>query len=267
MRRFAFVLSLHIIGCHEPPPAPVKVVAPARAEPSREQRQPGLAPLDGEPFEHVTFDGGVEAWIAKPLGATSPRPVIVGVHGAGDRADWSCTEWAATTAGQVWVVCPRGVPSPWAGFHSWGSAEMIASRADKVLAHVREKYGAYVANAPLTYGGWSQGATLASAAIALRPGEYGTAIMVEAGYTPLDEHAVMRDLAAGGVTKLVVSCSSLKCRDLSARLERVRSKRITMWKNDVGLRGHWFDQPVFDSLGNVLREVDSSLFEPKVAAQ
>lgn len=159
------------------------------------------------------------------------------------------------------------MPSQWAGFHSWGSAEQIASRAELVLAYVREHYAAYVSNAPLTYGGWSQGATLASAVIASRPGEYGTAIMVEAGYTPLDENAVMRDLVAGGVTRLVVSCSSIKCRDLSARLERVRTKRVTMWKNDVGLRGHWFDQPVSDSLGSVLREVDSSLFEPKVLAR
>jgi poly(3-hydroxybutyrate) depolymerase len=223
-----------------------------------------LAPLAGEQLEQVTFDHGVEAWIAKPIGATEPRPVIVGVHGAGDRADWSCTEWAATTGGQAWVVCPRGVPSQWAGFHSWGSAEQIAARAELVLAHVREKYAAYVSNAPLTYGGWSQGATLASSAIASRPGQYGTAILVEAGYTPLDENVVMRDLASGGVTRLVVSCSSIKCRDLSTRLERVRSKRVAMWKNDVGLRGHWFDQPVFDSLGNVLREVDSSLIEPEV---
>lgn len=270
MRRLSLPLLLALlVGCHEPPPAPA---APTSARPelpraTRRHAPIALSPLGGEPFEHVTFEGGTEAWIAKPVGATTPRPVIVGVHGAGDRADWSCTEWAATTSGQAWVVCPRGVPSQWAGFYSWGSAEQIASRAEAVLAHVREHYGPYVSNAPLTYGGWSQGATLGSSVIASRPGHYGTAILVEAGYTPLDENAIMRDLATGGVSRLIVSCSSVKCRDLTARLEAVRTKRVTMWKNDVGLRGHWFDQPVFDSLGKVMREVDREAAEPKVAVR
>jgi len=189
--RRLLVLALFIAGCHEPPPpAPAAPSAP-RPEPLREAQRHALEPLGGDQLEHVTFEHGIEAWVAKPLGATGPRPVIVGVHGAGDRADWSCTEWAATTAGQVWVVCPRGVPSQWAGYHSWGSAEMIASRAELVLAHVRDRYGAYVSNAPLTYGGWSQGATLGSAVVASRPGQYGTANLVEAGFTAPDQNPVL----------------------------------------------------------------------------
>jgi hypothetical protein len=265
VRRILFFALL--VGCQDPPSRPPAAPRPEPLRGAQRHAPVALAPLGGEPFEHVTFSPGVEAWIAKPIGATTPRPIVVGIHGAGDRADWSCTEWAATTGGQAWVVCPRGVPSQWAGFHSWGSAEQIASRADLVLAHVREQYGAYVANAPLTYGGWSQGATLASSVIASRPGEYGTAILVEAGYTPLDENAVVSGLLAGGVSKLVVSCSSMQCRDLSARLARVRPRRLTMRTNDVGLRGHWFDQRVFDSLGKVLRDLDSEEAEPKVAAQ
>jgi hypothetical protein len=42
----------------------------------------------------------------------------------------------------------------------------------------------------------------------------------------------------------------------------VRTKRIGMWTNDVGLRGHRFDQPVFDSLGKVMREVDPRAWTP-----
>jgi hypothetical protein len=265
--RRILLFALLLAGCQDPPSRPPSSPRPEHLRGAQRHAPVELSPLAGEQLEHVIFAPGVEAWIAKPLGATTPRPIIVGVHGAGDRADWSCTEWAATTAGEAWVVCPRGVPSQWAGFHSWGSAEQIASRTELVLAHVRDHYGAYVSNAPLTYGGWSQGATLASSVIASRPGEYGTAILVEAGYTPLDEHAVVRDLLAGGVSKLVVSCSSMQCRDLSARIARARPKRLAMWTNDVGLRGHWFDQPVFDSLGKVLREVDSSEAEPKVAVR
>ena len=59
----------------------------------------------------------------------------------------------------------------------------------------------------------------------------------------------------------------MQCRGLSARLDRVRTKAVTMWTNDVGLRGHWFDQPVFDSLGKVMREVDSGAAEHNLAAR
>jgi len=262
--RRALVLAFVLAGCaasssvsHEP--------RRERPEPIRESHRAApveLAAIDGDPIEPL--EGG---FVSKPTGARTPRRVIVGVHGAGDRADWSCAEWRATTNGEAWVVCPKGVPSQWAGFDSWGSAEQIASRADRLVAALRERWGPWVSDETLTYGGWAQGATLASTAIASRPGVYGTAILVEAGYTPLDEHAVVRDLIAGGVKRLVVSCSSMQCRDLTQRLDRVRTKRLPMWTNDVGLRGHWFDQPVFDSLGKVMRDLDSPEPAPNFAGQ
>jgi hypothetical protein len=267
VRHGFIVLALFVAGCQEPPSQPPATPRPELERGGQRHAPVTLAPLGGEPLEHVVLEGRIEAWIGRPVGATTPRPIVVGVHGAGDKAEWSCAEWRATTRGEAWVVCPVGVPSKWPGVEAWGSAEQIASRADAGVTFVREQFGPYVANGPMIYGGFSQGATLASSAIASRPGQYGTAILVEAGYTPLDENAVMRDLVAGRVTRLVVSCSSMQCRGLSARLERVRTKAVTMWTNDVGLRGHYFDQPVSDSLGKVMREVDSASAEPKVAAQ
>lgn len=218
-------------------------------------------------MEHLDLDAGREAWIAKPLGASTPRPIVVGAHGARDKAEWSCAEWHATTRGEAWIVCPKGVPSKWAGAEAWGSAEQIAARADAAVAVLRDRYGSYVANGSRTYGGFSQGGTLASSVIVSRPGVYDTAVIVEAGYTPLDEHVVARDLVAGGVTRVIVSCSSVQCRDFSARLADRRPRGLAMWTNDVGLRGHHFDQPVFDSLGKVMRELDGVDRQPNAARQ
>ena len=217
----------------EPPPAPL---APA---------------LEGAPVERLELEGGGQAFVALPLGARDKRAVVVGVHGAGDRADWSCSEWQAVTAGWAFVVCPQGVRHPTApDAFVWGSAESIASRADQAVRALRERYGQWVGEGPLIYGGWSQGATLASQVIASRPGTYDRAVLVEVGHTPLDARQVAASLVAGGVTRAVVSCSSWKCRSFAKDFEAAASRRgLAVRVNDVGLRGHWFDGPVFRTLG------------------
>ena len=210
-----------------------------------------LPPLrDASWVERITLDDGSEAFVAVPLGATQPRPVVVGVHGAGDRPDWSCSEWRATTGGHAWVVCPRGVPSQWKDFWTWGSAESIAKRAEQAMRIVRARFPGYVADGPMVYGGWSQGGTLAATVIAAHPGMFDRAVMLEIGHTPLDATSVVASLKAGGVKRAIVSCSSMPCRELAKNLERAAARAgLPFAVNDVGLRGHWFDAPVFDTLG------------------
>ncbi len=210
-----------------------------------------LAPLEGSWMERMVLDNGEVAYVAVPLGAREKRPIIVGVHGAGDHADWSCSEWHAVVAHWAFVVCPQGVrhPTDKTAF-VWGSAEAIAGQADRAVAAVRAKYTDHVAAGPLTYGGWSQGASLASQVVSSRPGVYDRAVLVEVGHTPLDPAAVAQGLASGGVKRAVISCSSTKCRDFAKGFEPAAKRRsMPAQINDVGNRGHWFDEPVFRTLG------------------
>ncbi|MDB4940689.1 MAG: hypothetical protein JWP97_223 [Labilithrix sp.] len=213
-----------------------------------------LPPLAGESLERMDLPRGKHAYLALPVGAREKRAIVVGVHGAGDRADWSCSEWQATTAGWAFVVCPEGVRHPTAaGTFVWGSAEAIALQADEAVAAVRARYGAYVEDGPLVYAGWSQGGTLASQVIASRPGTYDRAVLVEVGHTPLDPGAVVANLARGGVTRAVISCSSPRCRAFAHDLEGAgRRKGLPVRVNDVGNRGHVFDGPVVRTLAPAL---------------
>lgn len=207
-------------------------------------------PIRGPNFIELTLSDKSKAFAAVPEGARGPRPIVVGIHGAGDRPDWACSEWANTLAWYAFVVCPTGVPSQWAGFSSWGSAEQLAARADLAVAAIRASYGDDVAPGPPVFGGWSQGGTLAAAAIASRPGTYSHALLVEVGHTPLDANQVAASLRRGGVKGVVVSCSSMPCRTFAKQLERPAARSgLRMRTNDVGLRGHWFDEPVFRTLG------------------
>ena len=59
-----------------------------------------------------------------------------------------------------------------------------------------------------------------------------------------------KDIAKGGVRRVLVSCSSTPCRTLSKSMVDAGPKHgVDVATNDVGLRGHWFDAPVFESLG------------------
>jgi hypothetical protein len=223
----------------------VPATPPAKAE------GPALAPLEGNWLVQLDLEGGGKAYAALPIGAREKRVVVVGVHGAGDRPDWSCSEWQAVTAGWAFVVCPIGVPHPaYPNTFVWGSAESIAKSAEKAVAALRSRYGAWMDDGPLVYGGWSQGASLASAVIASRPGAYDRAVLVELGHTPLDASAVAAGIVAGGVRHAVVSCSSWPCRTFAKDFEgAARRRHLAVRVNDVGLRGHWFDEPVFRTLG------------------
>jgi hypothetical protein len=249
---FAVILLFAGIGC-------ARVDRP-RSEPSTArsaelrtapQVVPLLPALEGAPIERLDLGGGEHAFVALPVGARDKRSIVVGVHGAGDRPDWSCSEWQAVTANWAFVVCPVGVkhPSDPSAF-VWGSAASIAANADKAVRALRARYGTWMDDGPLVYGGWSQGGSLAAQVIASRPGVYDRAVLVEVGHTPLDASQVASSLVAGGVRRAVVSCSSWNCRTFARGFEGAARRRgLPVRVADVGLRGHWFDGPVVRTLG------------------
>ena len=230
-------------------PAAVARAAPAPA-PEGDASAP-LPPLDGPPLERLDLGGGEIVHVALPVGARDRRAVVVGVHGAGDRPDWSCVEWKAVTADWPFVVCPRGTAHPqYPGTFVWGSGAQIASLADRAVAAVRARYGAWVDDGPLVYGGWSQGGTLAADVVAARPRLYDRVALVEVGHTPLDPTRVAAAFAQAGVKRAVVSCSSVPCRRFARGFDdAARRRALPVRLSDVGLRGHWFDEPVFRELG------------------
>jgi hypothetical protein len=208
------------------------------------------APLEGPVVETWQIDDS-EVVVTIPVGAREPRPVLVGVHGAQDRPDWACAQWQATVASWAFVVCPKGVP--WRRNNAWGSPTVLAERADRALVALRERYGKYVADGPATYAGFSQGGTLASKVVALRPGTYDTAILVEVGHTRLDARTAVAGLAKGHVSRLIVSCATTRCLGLAKRMQGAAGEGLGLMINDGGIgRGHFFDELMFRTLGRTI---------------
>jgi pimeloyl-ACP methyl ester carboxylesterase len=209
------------------------------------------APLEGEWIEKWTMASGATVFVTRPLGATNARPIVIGIHGAEDRADWACSEWHGTTAGFAWTLCPQGVPLRLA--YAWPSPDAIAAQALEARDALRARYGSYVAPGPMLYGGFSQGASLASSVVAAHPGEFDAVVMVEAGHTPLSASGVVLGLRKGGVEHAILSCSTGGCAEFSSKLAlAAKRSSFDLLTNDAGRRGHVFDGAVIKSVGETM---------------
>jgi hypothetical protein len=240
-------------GHPHPHPHPLPVVAPTAssasvAEPDAsaptvaEHPRDELPPLEGSPIE-TWHSGGVDVVASLPVGAHEPRPVIVGVHGSGDRPEAAWARWRRTVAAWAFVVCPKGVP--WRGRLAWGSPAVLAERIDGALAALRDRYRAYVAEGPVVYAGWSLGATLGPKAVALRPSAFDPVLLVEIGHTRLDATASVAALRTGKATHAVMACATRRCATFAKRLIHAGESgrpALAVAFVDAGIgRGHVFD--------------------------
>ena len=78
---------------------------------SAKSKRPGSLVALAAPSWRVDLplNGFEPASVALPLGSTSPRPIVVVVHGERDRAEWQCGSFRGLLGGQVFIVCPRGL--------------------------------------------------------------------------------------------------------------------------------------------------------------
>ena len=183
-----------------------------------------LPPLGGAAWlEPIELDDGELAYVTPPLGAEDPRPIIVGVHGLGDRGDWACGGWRLASSNYAFVVCPQG-KSLGGGLHAWESPEAVRRRIELAVSAVRKRFGAYVAEGPMIYAGFSQGANRAEATLLNEAHLFPVAILVEGAYRILQSPSFARKFRAGGGQRIVIACGGGPCFD-SAKAEKVQLER------------------------------------------
>lgn len=237
-------------------PAPVTAPVPSTplTRPAEPPPDPGPPALDAPAAETWKLDEDTEVRVLVPSGIREKRPIVVGVHGAHDRADWACDKWNATFAGFAFVVCPQGVP--WWPHRAWGAPSLLAERADRGIAAVRERYAAHVADGPVVYGGFSQGGTLASQVLAIRPGVYDTVVLVEVGHTRLNAIWATANLRKGLARRVIVACSTFPCMGFAKNMRAAaRQKDLPFFVSEAGVgRGHFFDEITFRALGATMAE-------------
>ena len=154
-------------------------------------------------------DGNL-AYIMPPVGAREPRPLIVAVHGAGDRPDWACGGWRLGANEYPFVVCPQGLKVDSQRF-AWDFPSTIARRVQAAIDAARARFGAYIADGPTIYAGFSQGATMAGPALLEQHDRFPVVALAEGGYNLLRDQTFLQKLRSEGTTRLMIVCGSPAC--------------------------------------------------------
>lgn len=142
---------------------------------------------------------------------TSPAPVLIATHGAGDRAEEHCAHWAARVGQDAFVLCPRGVPMtrhPQTGYffrhhHALGE-EIQDALAELRVAHPRADTKGMV------LAGYSQGSIMGALHAHTVPDQIARLLLVEGGFDEWDVGTAKRYLAAGG-KRVALVCGITHC--------------------------------------------------------
>lgn len=175
--------------------------------------------------------------LAFPPRAPAHALTVVYLHGIHGRAENGCP-WLREGASEIgWLVCPAANAPLANGTFSWGGTTLeqraVVARAEQV-AHAA---GADPARSNVIVG-FSQGAFVALDLVRARLGRYRGLVLIGADVEP-----VAQELAAGGVTRLVLAAGSL---DASfGRLQRSATRLLRAGVDvrfvDLGRIGHSYE--------------------------
>ncbi len=130
---------------------------------SSKAKRGALVPLTAPSWStQLQVKGFGPATLALPLGATAPRPIVVVLHGAVDRAEWQCGSFRGVLGGRVFILCPQGVQSTIAGAYGLGSFDDSVAELRAGLAALKARFGAHVAPSPVLLIGYGEGAAVAA---------------------------------------------------------------------------------------------------------
>jgi predicted esterase len=215
---FGVFMGLLAMACRSSAPAPATLEATegpdvpvtTSANIDAPAAPPSMEPLGGEWMEHIDLPAGGIVYVAPPLGATEPRPILVAVHGAVDDPGLICSAWRLVTDVYPFVVCPGGSKIG-KGKYAWPSSDAIDQAVDAALAAVRTKYGERIAPGPVIYAAFSQGANMAGPVLGKKKGRFARAVLSEGGYRALDTAAAAKAFVAAGGERMLFTCSQSGC--------------------------------------------------------
>jgi poly(3-hydroxybutyrate) depolymerase len=176
------------------------------------KRKQSLPPLLAPAWlTQLEVKGFGAASVALPLGATTPRPIAVVLHGSADRPDWQCGSFRGVLGGQVFIVCPRGVErAELAPRFGLGSVDDTASELRAALAALKQRFGAHLAPSPILLIGYGEGAAVAAELARQEPSFFARVALVAGEPTSLTSSAAAIFAAKGG-KRVLFFCTDAAC--------------------------------------------------------
>ena len=204
-------------------------------------------------FEKLAVAGHPDAFVSLPTGATGKRPVVVVIHGAGDRPDWQCGGWRrATGEGRVFVVCPTGNYAP--GDSSKDDIRYTHTGGPKLLAYIdaslealAARYPDYADTTTPLLAGFSLGASEILGLAVADPARFPRIALIEGAWNGWTDASIAAYLKGGG--QRVLYGAGQKGVELS---ERATAKHLVARGLDTHVAfaqvGHTFDPPLEDAV-------------------
>lgn len=281
----ALRLAAIVLGCHSIPADPTQSAslqpvtnppssqfATRDAAPLTDAASPALAtpaaaiaalqPLTAEgPSIQLAVSGFRDAVVSVPLGARTPRPILVALHGNFDRPEWQCETWRDITKGYSFVLCPRGIPRRDVPAQSdcweYGSMDQTDRELEAGLLALRDRFGQYIAAGPVLFTGFSLGAILGVGILKRHPGKYGPIVFSEGGNEGWSMATVKKivpqtdDAGTFLPLRLLYACGQTDCLSKSKAtgklIERAGGQVRVVSGGNVG---HMYDGPVAQAIAN-----------------
>jgi hypothetical protein len=212
---------------------------------------PSLPPLRSDPpIVPLQVGGFHDAVVSVPIGATSPKPVVVATHGAWDPPEGLCDDQRWIFHDTAWVICPRGRPMPDKTFR-YDGVDSLAREIDADIRALAARYPGYVDLDAMLYTGFSLGAILGVGVVTRDPARFPRAVLIEGGedkWTP----ALAAKYAKGGGKRVLFACGLRgrvpAAQQAAAVLERagVGARAVLGKLPDKGEFIHWYNGPIAD---------------------
>ena len=150
--------------------------------------RPKLTPLKASGWlVELDVPGFGKAALAVPLGAQSPRPIVIALHGSADRPEWACAALRSIAGPAPFVLCPRGVSRTAVAAsdprYTFGNADDTARELRVALGELKRRFGAYVAPGPVVFSGFELGADHAAFIAAQEPSFFSRLLLIEVAPT------------------------------------------------------------------------------------
>jgi hypothetical protein len=218
------------------------------SRPAPSTPRPRLTPLASSWLETLELDDAElgPASVSVPVGTTEPRPVVVALHGHGDRPEWACGEWRGITRAHPFVLCPHGVParaSKSSGL-SFGTVARTRREIDLGLSALERRFPGYVARGPLVLVGFSLGAIQGSTIVSAATQRFPLAMLAEGGVSHWTAERLREFREAGG-RRLVFACSTRGCEAVARRgVALAEREGVSAKLSSAGNVGHLVDDRV-----------------------
>jgi hypothetical protein len=222
-----------------------------KAPPGATSASVKLAPLAAPTWlGKLELEGFAPARVALPLGATTPRPLVIALHGDADRPEWPCGSYLHAARARAFVLCPEGVRRPPDRFQL-GSVQQTGRELRAALPALKARYGAHVSKGAVVLAALGPSVEHAIELAREEPSFFAYLVLIDGSLERLTLPIVTR-FAEGGGKRVIFVCTRVGCDErvagkalalrsagVDARVERVAQAAALDGRTTDALRQVW----------------------------